>query len=43
MSNTDGSQESGTHRWSVLNIPPKSELLIFDSFGISGIKKVHSY
>ena len=39
ISNTDRSDESGTHWWSILNISPKSELLFFDSFGISGMKR----
>ena len=38
ISNTDSSDEGGTHWWSFLNISPKSELLLFDSFGISGMK-----
>ena len=36
--NTDRSYEGGTHWWSILNISPKSELLLFDSLGISGMK-----
>ena len=36
--NTDRSDEGGTHLWSILNISPKSELLLFDSFGISCMK-----
>ena len=38
ISNTDRSDEGSTHWWSILNISPKSELLLFDSFGISGMK-----
>ena len=38
ISNTDRSAKSGTHWWSILNISPKSELLLFGSFRISGIK-----
>ena len=38
VSNTDRSDKGGTHWWSILNISPKSELLIFDSLGISGMK-----
>ena len=38
VSNTDRSDKGGTHWWSILNISPKSELLLFDSFGISGMK-----
>ena len=29
ISNTERSNESGTHWWSILNISPKSELLFF--------------
>ena len=36
--NTDRIDEDGTHWWSILNISPKRELLLSDSFGISGIK-----
>ena len=38
ISNTDRSGEGGTNLWSILNISPKSELFLFDSFGISGMK-----
>ena len=38
VSNTDRSDKGGTHWWSILNISPKGELLIFDSFGVSGMK-----
>ena len=33
------SDESGTHWWSILNISPKSEILLIDSFGITGMKR----
>lgn len=38
ISNTNRSDQPGTHWWSILNILPKSELLFFDSFGIMGLK-----
>ena len=38
ISNTDRSNGGGTHRWSILKISRKSELLYFDSFGISGMR-----
>ena len=38
ISNSNISDEGGTHWWSILNILPKSQLLLFDSFGISGMK-----
>ena len=40
ISNTDRSDEGGTHWWGILNISPKNELLLFDSFGISGMKRL---
>ena len=39
ITNSDRSDESDTHWWIILNISPKSELLFFDSFGISGMKR----
>ena len=38
ISNTDRSHEGRTYWWSILNISPKRELLLFDLFGISGMK-----
>ena len=38
ISYTDRSNEGGTHWWSILNISPKSKLILFDSFGISGMR-----
>ena len=38
ISNTDRSDKSGPHWWSILNISPKSELLFFYLFEISGMK-----
>ena len=38
ISNTDRSDESSTQWWSILNISPKIELLLFDSFWISLMK-----
>ena len=38
ISNTDRSDEGGTHWCSILNISLKSELLLFDLFWISGMK-----
>ena len=40
ISNTNRSDKSGTHWWSILNISPKGKLLFFDSFGINGMKKL---
>ena len=36
--NTDRSNEGGTHWRSILKILPMNKLLLFDSFGISGMK-----
>ena len=38
ISNMDRSDEGDTHWWSILNISPKSELLLFDLFRINGMK-----
>ena len=37
VSNTDKSNQGGTHWWSIMNILPKS-LLFLDSYGIQGMK-----
>ena len=34
----DRNDEGSTHWWSILNISLKRKLLLFDSFGISGMK-----
>ena len=39
ISNANRSDENGTHWLSTLNISPKSEILLFDSFGIIGMKR----
>ena len=38
ITNTDRKNKPGTHWWSFLNIDPKNELLLFDSFGFEGFK-----
>ena len=38
ISNTDRSDKKGTHRWSILDIDGKKDFLLFDSFGIKGLK-----
>ena len=40
ISNQDRSNENRIHWWSILNILPKSEILLFDSFGMTSIKKL---
>ena len=38
MLNTDRSNFPGTHWWSILNILPKKQLFLFDSYGFIGFK-----
>ena len=38
IANTDGSDKQGTHWWSILDINGKKDFLLFDSFGIKGLK-----
>ena len=38
--NTDGFDKKGTHWWNFLDIHPKKEVFLFDSFGFSGLKKI---
>ena len=37
--NTDRSDSAGTHWWSFLDLHPKKEIFLFDSFGFEGFKK----
>ena len=39
IANTDRSAKQGTHWWSILDIDGKKDFLLFDSFGIKGLKK----
>ena len=34
--NTDRSNKKGTHWWSFLNLHPRKEIFLFDSFGFEG-------
>ena len=36
--NTSRKNKKGVHWWSILNIDPKKELLLFDSYGFIGFK-----
>ena len=36
--NTDHSYKKGTHWWSFLDLHPKKEIFLFDSFGFEGFK-----
>ena len=37
--NTDRSDSDGTHWWSFLDLHPKKDIFLFDSFGFNGFKK----
>ena len=39
ISNIDRSDEGEKHRWNILNTSPITEILLFDSFGITGMKR----
>ena len=36
--NTDSSEKGRMHWWSILNIEPKQDIFLFDSFGLDGLK-----
>ena len=38
--NTDKENEPGVHWWSFIDIHPKSNLFLFDLFGIEGFKRL---
>ena len=38
IANTDRSDKPGTHSWIILDIDGKKDFLLFDSFGIKGLK-----
>ena len=37
--NTDRSDKKGTHWWSFLDLHPKKEIFLIDSFGFEGFKE----
>ena len=37
--NTNRSDKKGTHWWSFLDLHPKKEIFLFDSFGFDGFKE----
>ena len=37
--NTDRANEPGTHWWSFLDLHPRKEIFLFDSFGFTGFTK----
>ena len=38
IANTDTSNTSGTHWWSILDIEPRNDIFFFDPFGLDGLK-----
>ena len=36
IANTDSSSRGGTHWWSIFDIEPKTDIFVFDSFGLDG-------
>ena len=38
IANTDSSEKSVTHWWSILDIEPRTDIFFFDSYGIEGLK-----
>ena len=38
IANTDASDKTGTYWWSILDIEPRNDILLFDSFGLDGLK-----
>ena len=38
IANTDRDDRDGTHWWSIMDIEPKTDLLLFDTFGVDGLK-----
>ena len=37
--NMDGSNKNGMHWWNFLNLHPRKEIFLFDSFGFEGFKE----
>ena len=40
IANTDRCDKQDTHWWSILDIDEKKDILLFDSFGIKGLKNI---
>ena len=38
IAKTDASSKSGTHWWNILDIEPKTDIFLLDSFGLDGLK-----
>ena len=38
IANTDNSTKQGAHWWSILDIEPKTDIFLFSSFGLDGLK-----
>ena len=39
IANTDSSEKSVMHWWSILDIEPRTDIFFFDSYGIEGLKR----
>ena len=39
IENTDSSEKTGVHWWSILDIEPKTDIYFFDSFDLDGLKQ----
>ena len=39
VTNTDGDNKKGTHWWSLLELHPRCNIFLFDSFGFIGFKE----
>ena len=38
IAKADDSSKGGTHWWSLLDIEPRTDIFLFDSFGLNGVK-----
>ena len=38
IANTDASDKPGVHWWSILDIEPRTDIFLFDSYGLQGLK-----
>ena len=38
IANTDDSDKLGTHWWSILDVEPRTDIFLVDSYGIEGLK-----
>ena len=40
IGNADSSDKDGTHWWSIMDIEPKNDLLIFETLSVDGLKSL---